>query len=147
MPRFGHLDLNVSKTNVKFKISTFKIGDMWNFVKIGKTDTFWPKIPKFGILGSKFSKKNDKFEISTFKIGYMWNFVKIGKSTLFDPKCPNLEIWARNLKNESQQEIPDSPNLEILGRFELLRNFLGSFWLFPARFSSFQILVSTQAKD
>ena len=39
-------------------------------------------------------------EITYLEIRYMQNAIKIRKSILFGPECPNLDIWARNLKNE-----------------------------------------------
>ena len=83
----------------------------------------------------------------------MRNFVQIRRSIFVGPKCPSLVIWARNLKNKSQQEIPDFLEFKTLGRFPILLGCSGLFWvvsagfnlfwLVSARFDSLQVLVST----
>ena len=46
--------LKFSKTNIRFKISTFEIGYMRNFVKIRMLILFDPKCPNFGIWAQNF---------------------------------------------------------------------------------------------
>ena len=53
MPKFGHLGSIFSKANVKFEISSFKIGYMRNFVKIRKSilfGWFWVVLQFFEIV-------------------------------------------------------------------------------------------------
>ena len=45
MLKFEDLDSKFSKINVRFKINTFEIGYMQNFVKIRKLILFDPKCP------------------------------------------------------------------------------------------------------
>ena len=100
MSKFGHLGSKSLKTNVKFKISTFKIGYVKNFVKIRNFILFGPKYLNLG--NWLEIKKKNKFEISTFKTGACEISLRLErKSILFAPICPNLDIWARNLKNEN----------------------------------------------
>ena len=57
MPKIGHLGSTFWKTNVRFEISTFEIGDKGNFVKIRKLIFFDPKCPNLGIWAQHFGKQ------------------------------------------------------------------------------------------
>ena len=57
MPNFGDFSSKCLKTNVRFEISTFKIGYMRNFVKIRKLILFGPKGLIFGIWAQNVGKQ------------------------------------------------------------------------------------------
>ena len=57
MPNFGDFSSKCLKTNVRFEISTFKIGYMRNFVKIRKLILFGPKGLSFGIWAQNVGKQ------------------------------------------------------------------------------------------
>ena len=56
---FGVLELQFSKTNVKFEISTLKIGICEISLRL-KVNTFWPNMPKLEHLDSKYYKNECK---------------------------------------------------------------------------------------
>ena len=57
MPKFGDASSVFLKTSVKFKISTFEIGYLQNFVKIKKSILFGPKYQNLRILAHNFPKR------------------------------------------------------------------------------------------
>ena len=57
MPKSGDLGSKFSKINVKFKISTFEIEYMRNFVKIRKLIFFGLKCPNLGIWAENFQRQ------------------------------------------------------------------------------------------
>ena len=67
MPIFGDLGSNFSKTNVRFEISTFKIGYMRNFAKIRKLILFGPKCPNMDIWPLNFQKTMSDFKSAPSK--------------------------------------------------------------------------------
>ena len=93
MSKFGHLGSKSLKTNVKFKISTFKIGYVKNFVKIRKFILFGPKYLNLG--NWLEIKKKNKFEISTFKTGACEISLRL-ESQYFLPQY--AQIWTFGLE-------------------------------------------------
>ena len=57
MPKFWDVGSKFSKTSVKFKIRTFKIGYMQNFVNIRNLILFGPKCPNLDLWTQNFKKQ------------------------------------------------------------------------------------------
>ena len=64
MPKFGHLDPDLSKINVKFEFSTFEICYTQNFVKIRK---FGPNLPNLSCQICEFELENFQKQITNLK--------------------------------------------------------------------------------
>ena len=105
---FGYFGLEFRKTIVIFKISTFELVQLKNFVKKQKCQILGPKMPYLDIfdqkcllwvfLGKNFKKAVVIFVISTLKFVYLQNFTEKQKHLNLDQKCLIYEFLGWNLR-------------------------------------------------
>ena len=95
MSKFGHLDSNISKINVKLEFSTFEICYMQNFVKIIKLTLFGPKCQIWEFKLKHFQKQMPNLK-STHSKYYTFKILLRSESQHFS--IQNAKTWAFGLE-------------------------------------------------
>ena len=95
MYKNGDLGSKCSKTNIRFKISTFQIGHRKNFVKIKKLILFDPNSPNLEMWTQKFQKPMSDLK-AALSIQGTWEISLRLESYYF--LAPNTQIWRFGLE-------------------------------------------------